>query len=122
LRIRPVVGAILVAVATGVFAAVPPEKIFDMTIGGGVLPAEQRVIKVARGDTVRLRVMTDAPGELHLHGYRLELKPAPGRPAETVFKAHATGRYPFEWHGAGDKAKGSRHHGPEFAVLEVHPK
>jgi FtsP/CotA-like multicopper oxidase with cupredoxin domain len=103
-------------------AAEPPEKTFSLSIVRGTLPAEQRLLRVEKGDAVRLRLTSDAPGEIHLHGYRLEAKLTPGTPAELAFKAYATGRYPFEWHGAGDAAKTGTHHGPPLATLEVRPK
>lgn len=119
---RLVTGAALAAIAAGTLAAVPPERVFSMTISGGGLPPEQRIIIVTKDEMVRLRVTADVAGDLHLHGYRLELKLASGKPAEIAFKARATGRYPFEWHEAGEKSKAARHLGPEFGVLEVHPK
>ena len=103
-------------------AAELPEKTYDLVIIDGAVPAAQRVIKAEKGDTLRIRVTSDAPGELHLHGYRLEAKLAPGQPAELAFKAHATGRYPFEWHGAQSVAKAGGHRGPPLATLEVRPK
>jgi FtsP/CotA-like multicopper oxidase with cupredoxin domain len=103
-------------------AAEPPEKTFSLSIVRGALPAEQRLLRVEKGDAVRLRLTSDAPGEIHLHGYRLEAKLTPGKPAEIAFKAYATGRYPFEWHGAGDAGKTGSHHGPPLATLEVRPK
>ena len=115
--------ALLFLIATAAAgAAGPPDKTFDLTIARGALPAEQRVLRVVKGDTVRLRVMSDAPGEIHLHGYRLETKLVPGVPGEIVFKAHATGRYRLEWHPAGGTGKSGGHHGPPPATLEVRPR
>jgi hypothetical protein len=108
--------------ATAAHAADAPEKYFALAIVRGRLPAEQRVIKVEKGDAVRLRVTSDEPGDLHLHGYRLAATLTPGVAAELAFTAHATGRYPFEWHGAGAAAKSGAHHGPPLAALEVRPK
>ena len=108
--------------AAGAPAAEAPEKTFELAIVRGVLPAEQRLLKVEKGDALRLRIISDAPGEVHLHGYRLEAKLTPGQPAELAFKAFATGRYPFEWHGAQSTAKTGAHRGPPLATLEVRPK
>jgi hypothetical protein len=102
-------------------AADPAQKTFSLTISQGTLPAQQRVLRVEKDDTVRLRVTGDAPGELHLHGYRLEMKITPASESELSFKAHATGRYRIEWHPAGETSKGD-HHGPPLARLEVRPK
>jgi len=80
------------------------------------------VLRVDKGDAVRVRVMSDTAGELHLHGYRLEAKLTPGTRAELAFTAYATGRYPFEWHSAERAGQTGSHHGPAFAALEVRPK
>jgi hypothetical protein len=111
-----------VCAATGARAADAPEKSFALDIVRGAVAASQRVLRVEKGDAVRLRATSDAPGELHLHGYRLAATLAPGAPAELAFKAYATGRYPFEWHGAGAAAKPGAHHAPPLAALEVRPK
>lgn len=80
------------------------------------------MVRVHKDDVVQLRVTSDAPGEIHLHGYRLEIPVIPGRPTELVFKAFATGRYRIEWHPAGDKSQRVDHHGPALATLEVRPR
>lgn len=103
-------------------AADSRDKTFDLTISRGALPAEQRVLRVNKGDTVRLHLTSDAPGEIHLHGYRLATKLTPGVPGEIVFKAYATGRYRLEWHPAGETGKSGGHHGPSLATLEVRPR
>ena len=110
-------------VTADVAAADPPEKLFTLTISRGVVPDAQRVLRVDKGDAVRIRLTSDAAGEIHLHGYRLEAKLVPGQPTELVFKAYATGRYRIEWHGAGDTgAAGGGHHSAPLARLEVRPK
>jgi len=114
--------AAAVSVISAAQAADAPEKSFDLTIMRGALPAQQRVIKVEKGDSIRLRITSDAPGELHLHGYRLEAHLTAGQPAELAFKAYATGRYPFEWHGADNTPRTGAHRGPPLATLEVRPK
>jgi len=96
-------------------------KTFDLTISRGALPPQQRVLRVEKGDTVQLRLAGDAAGDLHLHGYRLEMRVMPGKTSEFTFKAHATGRYRIEWHPAGGDKQGN-HHGPPLATLEVRPR
>ena len=103
-------------------AAGAADKTLELAIARGTLAAEQRLLRVNKGDAVRLRVTSDAPGEIHLHGYRLEAKLAPGVPAEIAFQAHATGRFRLEWHPAGETAKSGSHHGPPPAILEVRPR
>jgi len=104
------------------FGSESPEKTFNLSIIRGAVPAEQRVLRVEKGDAVRVRVTADAPGELHLHGYKVEKKLVPGTPVEITLKAFATGRFPFEWHGAGEATQSKSHHGPPLAALEVRPK
>ena len=118
---RSLLGLVICS-ASSVFAADAPEKSFNLTIVRGAVSAEQRVLKVEKGDAVRMRVTSDTPGELHLHGYRLAAQLTPGTPAALAFTAYATGRYPFEWHGAGAAAKPGAHHAPPLAAIEVRPK
>ncbi len=119
--IRSLTG-LLACVSLCALAADGPEKIFSLAIARSAVPAAQRTLRVEKGDVVRLRVTTDAPGELHLHGYRLEVRVEPSGAAELSFAAYATGRYPFEWHDvqSGDPAR--KHHARPIATLEVRPK
>ena len=119
---RLLAGFVAAIAAANALAADSPEKTFNMSIVRAALPAEQRVLRVDKGNAVRVRVTSDTPGELHLHGYRLEAKLTPGTRAELAFTAYATGRYPFEWHSVGGAAQTGSHHGPAFATLEVRPK
>jgi len=120
-QIRSFAGLIALA-SLSALAADAPEKTFTLTIAGGAVPKEQRTMRVEKGDAVRVRVKSDAAGELHLHGYRLALRLSRDGAGELELLAYATGRYPFEWHGAGDAAAARKHHGPPLATLEVRPK
>jgi hypothetical protein len=103
-------------------AAAPPEKFFELAVPRSAAPAKPRVLRVEKDDAVRLRVTSEVAGEVHLHGYRIELKLAPGMPGELAFKARATGRYRIEWHPAGEAPAKDDHHGPALAILEVRPQ
>lgn len=104
-------------------AASPPEKVFELEIPRSGARTKPRVLRVEKDDPVRLRVTSVTAGEVHLHGYRLEVKLAAGTPREIVFKARATGRYRIEWHPADEPAETSgHHHAPPIAILEVRPK
>jgi hypothetical protein len=109
-------------IAASALAADPQVKTFTLTITGGAVAAQQRQIRVEKDDLVRLQLSSDTPGALHLHGYQLEATLKPGTPSQLSFHAYATGRYPFEWHGAKDAGKNRAHHGPPLATLEVRPK
>ena len=80
----------------------------DIALRQGRWPAGQQVIRVAKDDEVVLRLSSDTPGELHLHGYRLEAPLAPEKLVTWRFRARATGRFPFEWHPAGASGASSR--------------
>jgi hypothetical protein len=96
------------------------EKSFALRIERGKVPPEQRVLKVRRGDTVKIDATTDRAVVIHVHGLRVEITAAPDKPGNATFPASATGRFPLQLHTADDKT--SHHHGPPLAHLEVHPK
>lgn len=96
------------------------EKSFTLRIEHGKVPPEQRLLKVKRGDTVKIDATTDRAVTIHVHGLRAEITAAPDKPGSATFPASATGRFPIQLHTADDKS--SHHHGPPLAHLEVHPK
>jgi FtsP/CotA-like multicopper oxidase with cupredoxin domain len=99
----------------GAHAAAQPRSV-DLAISNGELPQDQRLIAVSQGDEVTLRVTSDKPVELHLHGYDIEEKLSPGVTALLHFTARATGRFPIELHG--DR----RGDGKVIGYLEVRPR
>jgi len=103
-------------------AAQIPAQTFELTVPRSAAPVKPRVLRVEKDDLVRLRVTSEVAGEIHLHGYRLELKLTPGTPGELQFKARATGRFRIEWHSAGAAEKPESHHSPPLAILEVRPR
>ncbi len=122
MRISVLIFAVFTAVAFATAqAADAPQKTFDLVIVHGAVPAPQRLLKVEKGDVLRVRITSDAPGELHVHGYRLSVKLLPGQPGELAFTAYATGRYPIEWHDAA-ATTASRHRSAPLATLEVRPR
>jgi plastocyanin len=88
----------------------PQERTVDVEIRGDAMePAE---IAVDEGDEVTLRVTSDRPVELHLHGYDRELEVEPGETAELSFEATLTGRFEIEDHQTGE----------ELGTLVVQPR
>ena len=72
-------------------------------IRDGVPVGGARRIEVESGDTARIEVASDAPGEIHLHGYDLEARVAPEQAARLRFRADIEGIFELELHGTGAK-------------------
>lgn len=70
---------------------------------GQLYPA---IIRVGQNDTVTLKVESDQPGALHLHGYDLDHEVKSGGATDLVFVADATGRFRIAFHLAGDDTTG----------------
>ena len=105
------------------WAADPPQKRFELTIRGGTVPAAQRLMRVQKDDQLSWHVSSDAPGEIHLHAYRVQATLQAGTPVDISFKAFATGRYRVEWHAAPARGEpAGSHPAPPLATLEVHPR
>jgi hypothetical protein len=72
------------------------ERAYDVAIEDGAMsPAE---ISVEEGDQVTLRLTSDRPMEVHLHGYDLEEEVLPGEETDLSFEAEITGRFEIEDH------------------------
>jgi FtsP/CotA-like multicopper oxidase with cupredoxin domain len=83
--------------------AEPPVK--RIRIEGGTVVGGPKDIEVTNGDVVRIVVSSDAPDDLHLHGYDIERSAAPGKPARFVFRADAEGAFELESHVAEDAGR-----------------
>jgi hypothetical protein len=102
--------------------ALRPLRDFAVSIVGGAVQYEQRRARTLRatvGETVRIQWQSDAPVSLHLHGYDIEAKVAPGIPMTMQFDADIAGRFSIASHGDGRRG-GHAHRG--LLYLEVHPK
>jgi heme/copper-type cytochrome/quinol oxidase subunit 2 len=88
----------------------PQDRTFDVSIESGSMSPKE--ISVNQGDTVTLRVSTDEPTELHVHGYDLEQEVEPDREAEIDFEADLTGRFEIEDHETEK----------DLGVLQVRPR
>lgn len=67
-----------------------------------LVPGETPVLVLTQGRTYRVSIHGPSPVELHLHGYDLTARAMPEAPAQFVFKAEHSGRFPIEAHGADD--------------------
>jgi hypothetical protein len=93
-------------------------RTFEIQIAERRVPPAQRVLRAAEGERVELRWSADEPLVLHLHGYDIETRVAPGKPAVTAFAARLTGRFPVAIHGEG--AASHRHRA--LLHVEIHPR
>ena len=73
-----------------------------INIRGGAVRGGAKTIEAVKGDSVRIVVTTDAPDEIHLHGYDITRDATPGQPARFRFKADAEGAFEMESHAAAD--------------------
>ena len=96
----------------------PPEpEVTRIRIRGGQVVGGPAEITVKNGDLVRIVVATDAPDDIHLHGYDIEKPAAPGQPARFRVKADIEGSFEMESHVAEDAGKD-----PLIARLNVEPR
>lgn len=86
---------------------------FELQIAKRRVAPANRVLRAVEGERVELRWSADEPLVLHLHGYDIETRVAPGKPAVTAFTARFTGRFPVEIHGG-------RH--ATLLHVEIHPR
>jgi hypothetical protein len=93
-------------------------RTFELRIEQRRVPPAQRVLRATEGERVELRWSADEPLVLHLHGYEIETRVAPGRPAVTAFAARLTGRFRVAIHGEA----GSKHRHRALLHVEIHPR
>lgn len=115
------IAMVLVLLAVFVAAAAEPAR-FNCRVEGGRLQGCPPVIRVVRGAAVEIGWSTDAPLALHLHGYDLTARPAPGAPAAMAFTAGLAGRFALEIHADATPKPTSRHGPHALLHLEVLPR
>ncbi len=82
-----------------------------IVITDGWVTAGPNVIKLKRGDQVRLTFISNAEDELHLHGYDIAIPLEPNKLAVLAFEAKYPGRFGYELHKAHR----------EIGALEIYP-
>jgi hypothetical protein len=110
--------AAVIALGAGLALAQAPARTFDIHIAERRVPPAQRVLRATEGERVELRWSADEPLVLHLHGYDIETRVVPGKPAVTAFAARLTGRFPVAIHAEG----GSKHRHGALLHVEIHPR
>ncbi|MEV0289814.1 MULTISPECIES: cupredoxin domain-containing protein [unclassified Kribbella] len=73
----------------------------NVTVANGKVNPSGASIKVKAGQTVLVTAISDAPDELHIHGYDKELPLTPGKPASVKFTANMKGTFEIETHESG---------------------
>jgi plastocyanin len=87
-------------------APAPPEpEVTRIRVRGGEVVGGPAEINAKKGDTVVIVVSADAPDDIHLHGYDIEKKVAPGQPARFRVKANLEGEFEIESHVAEDAGR-----------------
>jgi hypothetical protein len=89
---------------------------FRINVKGGVVDGDTQTFTVKKNDRVRIVVTSDAPDQIHLHGYDIEKEATPGKPARFDFKANVEGAFIIESHAAEDAGNE-----PLLARLHVEP-
>ena len=99
-------------------ASAPPQpEVTRIRIRGGQVAGGAPDITVQNGDVVRIVVSSDAPDDIHLHGYDIEKQAAPGEPARFTVKTNLEGSFEMESHVAEDAGRE-----PLVARLNVEPR
>jgi heme/copper-type cytochrome/quinol oxidase subunit 2 len=92
------------------------DRVFALEITGEGPTAKPQVLTVRQNDQVVVRVRSDKPVQVHLHGYDIESDVVPNVVTSLRFTATATGRFPIEIHSR-DPVKQR-----PLAYLEVRPR
>jgi hypothetical protein len=92
------------------------ERVFELAIHSEGPTAKPPVLTVRQNDQVVVRVSSDKPLQVHLHGYDIESDVAPNLVTSLRFTATATGRFPIEIHSKEPPKQ------RPLAYLEVRPR
>jgi hypothetical protein len=99
---------------TTLTVAEPPDPPEGINISGGTPVGGVRSIEVTKGEQVKLLFSSDEAGEIHVHGYELEVELDVRKPVPLSFKADIDGKFEIELHAADGE------HAP-VAELTVQP-
>ena len=86
---------------TGTPATEEAGQRIEVSVAGGEVSGDTGRVPVVLGDEVTLVITSDAPDELHVHGYDLTAAIAADRPATLSFAADTPGVFEVELHDAG---------------------
>ena len=111
---RTFLTAVLLVMAIG--TAVAEDRVLELAIHSAESPAKPPVLSVRQNDQVVVRLTSDKPLHVHLHGYDIESDVAPNLVTSLRFTATATGRFPIEIHSSEPRKQ------RPLAYLEVRPR
>ena len=108
---------LLIAALLGAIAnARAEDRVFALQIHSEGPTAKPQVLAVRQNDQVVVRVSSDKPVQVHLHGYDIERDVVPNVVTSLRFTATATGRFPIEIHSREPLKQ------RPLAYLEVRPR
>lgn len=121
-RLRARTAAILALATALVPAAARTQdaRVFEVVLQAGHLESGPDTLRVDQGAAIELRIASDVPGELHLHGYDIVIDLRAGKTATVALDATVAGRFPITSHGFAGEAGG--HHHRALLYLEVYPR
>ena len=70
----------------------------DVTVSDGKVKPVGQTVRVALGQVVTVRGVSDVPESLHVHGYDVVLRLQPEKPIEERFTADQSGVFEIETH------------------------
>ena len=94
-------------------ASGPAVTTFNLKLKNAEIVGGAQTLTAKKDDIVRIVVSTDAPDQVHLHGYDIEKEATPAKPAVIRFKANIEGSFELESHTA-------EHEGKEPLVARLH--
>lgn len=86
---------------------------FNLTLKDAAPVGGQQTFTAKKDSTVRIVVSSNAPDQVHLHGYDIEKEATPAEPAVLRFKANIEGSFELESHTA-------EHEGLEPLIARLH--
>ena len=72
--------------------------VINLDIANRAVALARQDLQVRQGDAVSLRITSDEPGEIHLHGYNLTAAVSPDAPGELTFQADTAGAFGINFH------------------------
>jgi hypothetical protein len=97
--------AVVIAVSGGDDKSDSNSTTFNLELKNAALASGPKTMTAKKDSTVRIVINTDAPDQVHLHGYDIEKEATPAKPAVLEFKANIEGSFELESHTAEHEGK-----------------